>query len=66
MFAVILKGLMSVLTRLFMSMASEKVIEWMLFYLAEKIVESTKTPHDNEFLDEIKKAYKLGKKKDNK
>jgi len=66
MFAVILKGLMSVLTRLFMSMASEKVIEWLLFYLAEKIVESTKTPHDNEFLGEIKKAYKFGKKKDNK
>ena len=57
MFGAILKGLMAVLTRVFMSFASEKVIEWLFFYIAEKIVESTKTPHDNAFLEEIRKVY---------
>ncbi|CAH9016481.1 conserved hypothetical protein [Vibrio phage 381E49-1] len=40
-----------------MSMASEKLIEWVFFYLAEQIVKSSKTKHDDKFFAEIKRAY---------
>ena len=55
--AAILKGLMAFGTKLFMSFASEKLIEWGFFYLAEQVVKSSKTPHDDKLLAEVKKAY---------
>ena len=58
MMSAILKGVMGVLTKLFMSFASEKLIEWMLFYVAEQIVARTDTPHDDKFFEKIKEAYK--------
>ena len=64
MFAAVLKGTMSVLTKLFMSMASEKLIEWLLFYVAERVVKSTKTPHDDAFYAKIKEAYLADKNKE--
>ena len=56
--AALLKGLFTVGTNLLVSMASEKVIEWAFFYFGEKIVKSTKTPHDDAFLESIKENYR--------
>lgn len=55
--AAILKGIMAFGTRLLMSLASEKLIEWAFFYVAEQVVKTTKTPHDDQFLEQAKKAY---------
>lgn len=56
----ILKGFTAFLTKLFMSFASEKLIEWLFFYLAKCIVKSSKTPHDDKLLEQVEKAYKEG------
>ena len=53
----ILKGFMSFGTKLLMTFASEKLIEWAFFHVAGEVVKSTKTKHDDKFYDEIKKAY---------
>lgn len=55
--AAILKGIMAFGTKLLMSFASEKLIEWAFFYVAGEIVKTTKTKHDDHFLEEVKKAY---------
>ena len=52
-------GAMLVPGRIF---ASEKLIEWAFFYLADQVVKTTKTPHDDKFLEEVKKAYQDGTK----
>ena len=57
MLQALIKGVMAFGTRLLMTFASEKVIEWAFFYLAGEIVKTTKTPHDDKFYAEIKKAY---------
>lgn len=53
----ILKGFMAFGTKLLMTFASEKLIEWAFFYIASEVVKSTKTPHDDEFLEKAKQAY---------
>ncbi len=58
--AALLKGLFAVGTKLLVAAASETVIEWAFFYVAEAIVKSTKTPHDDAFLEELRDNY--GKK----
>ncbi|AUR83529.1 hypothetical protein NVP1036O_31 [Vibrio phage 1.036.O._10N.286.45.C3] len=58
MIQVLVKSLLGFGTKMLMSLASEKLIEWTFFYLAGEIVKSTKTKHDDKFYDEIKKAYK--------
>ncbi|MGL5012780.1 MAG: hypothetical protein ACRC6V_00605 [Bacteroidales bacterium] len=45
------------LTQLALSLISEKFLEWAFFNLAEKMVKSTATPHDDEWLAKIKEAY---------
>ncbi len=57
MISVLIKAAMSFATKLLMSFASEKLIEWAFFYVAEQIVKTTKTPHDDNFLEQAKKAY---------
>ena len=57
MISVLIKAAMSFATKLLMSFASEKLIEWAFFYVAEQIVKTTKTPHDDKFLEQAKKAY---------
>ncbi len=57
MISVLIKAAMSFATKLLMSFASEKLIEWAFFYVAEQIVKTTKTPHDDSFLEQAKKAY---------
>lgn len=61
MVSVLLKAGAAVMTKLLMAMASEAVIEWFLFYVAEQIVRNTKTQHDDEFYTKIRKAYYEGK-----
>ncbi len=55
--AILLKSLLSVLTRIVMSMCGEAIIEWFIFKTCEFAVKSTKTPCDDEFYDMVKKAY---------
>ena len=57
MLSAILKAIMSFGTKLLVSLGSEKLIEWCFFYVAEQIVKTTKTKHDDEFFEQIKKSY---------
>ena len=58
MVEILLKSLFAVVTKLVMAMASKPLIEWLLFYVANQIVLTTKTPHDDLFYAKIKAAYK--------
>lgn len=49
--------------KLLMSMLSEKMLEWTFFAVAEKIVKSTKSPHDDEWLANVKESYYGSKEK---
>lgn len=55
--AIMLKTLMGMGTKLLLATASSSVIEWTFFHFAGAIVKSTKTPHDDKFLEEVKAAY---------
>lgn len=54
---VLLKALTTILTRLLASMATEKLLEWAMFKVADAIVKSTKTAHDDAFLVKLKDVY---------
>lgn len=43
--------------KMVMSLATEKFIKWLFFYVGEQIVKSTKTDQDDLFLAKIKEAY---------
>ena len=45
------------LTQLLTSLASEKMIEWAFFQIAEAVVKSTATPQDDAWLQKIKELY---------
>ncbi|MGL5282520.1 MAG: hypothetical protein ACRC8W_21595 [Plesiomonas shigelloides] len=51
------KGATLFLTKLLTSLASEKMIEWAFFKVAESVVKSTATPQDDEWLKKIKEMY---------
>ena len=51
------KATVAFLIKLIMSLATEKFIAWLFFYIGEQIVKSTKTDHDDVFLAKIKEAY---------
>ena len=51
------------LTQLAVSLISEKFLEWAFFNLADKLVKSTATPHDDEWLAKIREAYMDSKEK---
>ena len=51
------KGATLFLTKLLTSLASEKMIEWAFFKVAESVVKSTNTPQDDAWLDKIKEVY---------
>ena len=51
------KGVTIFLTKLLTSLASEKMIEWAFFKVAESVVKSTNTPQDDAWLDKIKEIY---------
>lgn len=60
MFALAAKKL---LTQIAVSLIGEKFLEWAFFNIAEKIVKSTETKHDDEWLTKIKEAYQDSKEK---
>ena len=43
--------------KMVMSLANERFIKWLFFYVGEQIVKSTKTNHDDLFLAKIKEVY---------
>lgn len=51
------------LTNIAVSLISEKFLEWALFNIAEKIVKSTETKHDDEWLKMVKESYHASKEK---
>ncbi len=54
---IILAALKSILTKLILATASEKVLEWLLFWVVDMIVKSTETTKDDEFAQKIKSVY---------
>ena len=44
--------------KVIISLLSEKMLEWMFWKVARLIVASTKTVHDDEFLEKLEEAYK--------
>lgn len=57
MVKILIKGLTEVLSKVVLSLFTEKMLEWMLWKVARLIVESTKTPHDDAFLDKLEGVY---------
>ena len=53
------KGVTIFLTKLLTSLASEKMIEWAFFKVAESVVKSTNTPQDDAWLGKIKEIYSI-------
>ena len=51
------KGVTIFLTKLLTSLASEKMIEWAFFQIAEAVVKSTATAQDDAWLQKIKELY---------
>ena len=51
------KGVTVFLTKLLTSLASEEMIEWAFFQIAEAVTKSTATPQDDAWLQKIKEIY---------
>lgn len=58
----ILMLLKSTLGPLLLQLASQAVLKELLLWVGELIVQSTKTPHDNTFLDIVKEAWNATEK----
>lgn len=63
--AILVQALMGFITKLFMSMCGERMIEWFFFKVCELCVKSTKTPCDDEFYEQVKKSYQESQGRDN-
>lgn len=57
MIQVLIKALTALGMKLLATLATEKLLEWAFFKLADVLVKRTDTKHDDEFLEEVKKAY---------
>jgi hypothetical protein len=53
-------GVLNVLKNLLLRVFSEKFFEWLFFWAAQMLVDSTKTTKDDEFLAQVKKVYEQG------
>lgn len=53
----VVRGLTAFLTRLLVSLASEQMIAWAFFKVAESVVKSTKTAKDDEWLEKVREVY---------
>ena len=51
------KGVTIFLTKLLTSLASEQMIEWAFFQIAEAVTKSTATSQDDVWLQKIKELY---------
>jgi hypothetical protein len=60
--ATIVAALKSVFMKLVIAFTTQKFLEWLLFWVAEAIVKSTKNTKDDQFLEELKKSYYEGGK----
>lgn len=58
MITLFMKGLTVFLTKLLTTVASEKMIEWAFFKIAESVVKSTTTTKDDEWYNKIEELYK--------
>ncbi len=50
-------ALVSALKNIFLKVVSEKFFEWLFFWSAKSLVESTKTTKDDEFLAKATELY---------
>ena len=55
--SIILAALKKIFIKLIAAVASRKLLEWLLFWVADLVVKSTKNTHDDKFLEKIKAAY---------
>jgi len=55
--ATIWLGIVNVIKNLLLRTLSEKFFEWLLFWVVQMLVDSTKTTKDNEFYDKVKEIY---------
>lgn len=53
----IIFALRKILSKLLMTLIGEQMLEWALFKIAEQIVKSTETKHDDEWFEKIKTEY---------
>lgn len=53
----VVRGLTAFLTRLLVSLASEQMIAWAFFKVAESVVKSTKTTKDDQWLEKVREVY---------
>ena len=53
----VVRGLTAFLTRLLVTLASEQMIAWAFFKVAESVVKSTKTAKDDEWLAKVREVY---------
>ena len=53
----VVKGLTAFLTRLLVTLASEQMIAWAFFKVAESVVKSTRTAKDDEWLEKVREVY---------
>lgn len=58
MISILIKALGTIVTRLLASMATEKMLEYVLFKVAHILVKKTNTIHDDEFLNKLEAMYK--------
>ena len=49
--------LKTLVKKVLLGVMSEKFLEWLLFWAAKSLVESTKTKKDDEFFTKIKEVY---------
>lgn len=54
---VLLKALISLGTKLLASFATEKLLEWALFKVADAIVQNTENTYDDEFVEKLKEVW---------
>lgn len=56
------KGALAVLLKIVTAAASEPLMKWLFFRVAEELVKRTDTPHDDEFLAKVKETYESSNK----
>jgi hypothetical protein len=54
-------ALVSVVKNIFLKVVSEAFFEWLFFWAARMLVDSTKTTKDDEFYFKVKELYEQGK-----
>lgn len=54
-------AIVSVIKNIFLKVVSEAFFEWLFFWAARMLVDSTKTTKDDEFYFKVKELYEQGK-----